>query len=181
MSHRQAVETRIPLVEEVLSEYENEIGSDFQGYRNHVYRTINFCLAQRPLANDEREKILIAGCFHDIGIWTARTFDYIPPSIDAAVLFLESRGLASWIPQVSSMIGEHHKLREYSSDRLTETFRRGDLIDLSLGIVRCGVSHSRIRKIRSEFPNSGFHRGLVRKAGRWIARHPLNPIPVLKW
>lgn len=176
-----SVEKRIPLVEEILGEHQADLGRDFRGYRNHVYRMINFCFAQHDFDDDDRQKIIIAGCFHDIGIWTAGTFDYIPPSINAAAAYLEKTNLDRWSPHITTMIAEHHKLHAFEGDRLTEVFRRGDLVDFSLGLVRCGISRSYVSEVRGEFPNAGFHGGLVRQAARWFVRHPLNPAPVLKW
>ena len=57
------------------------IGPEYNGYRNHVYRVIHFCLALKACNQAEREKIIIAGVFHDIGIWIKDTVDYIPPSL----------------------------------------------------------------------------------------------------
>lgn len=39
------IEERIPLLEDILEEWEVAIGQDFQSYKNHVYRMINFCFA----------------------------------------------------------------------------------------------------------------------------------------
>jgi hypothetical protein len=81
------------------------------------------------------------------------------------------------------MIGEHHKLGKYSDDKntLIEIFRKGDLVDFSLGFVKCGLPKTYIKSVKKSFPNAGFHKGLVKLAGGWFCRHPLNPIPVLKW
>ena len=39
------IEAHIPLLEDILGPWQNHIGRDYAGYRNHVYRMINFCLA----------------------------------------------------------------------------------------------------------------------------------------
>ena len=142
---------------------------------------INFCLVQREFSEEERSKIYVAGSFHDLGIWTAGTFDYIPPSIELASEYLRGRKLNEWIPEVATMIDQHHKLRRFKPDPLVEMFRRGDLIDFSLGAIRCGVQGGYIKAVKSCFANAGFHKFIVYVAGRWICRHPLNPVPVLKW
>jgi hypothetical protein len=41
----------------------------------------------------EFEKIAIAGVFHDLGIWTNKTFDYIAPSVVLAREYLAARGM----------------------------------------------------------------------------------------
>ena len=40
---------------------------------------VNFCIAF--VGRSDIEKIAVAAAFHDLGIWTNKTFDYIPPSI----------------------------------------------------------------------------------------------------
>ena len=178
-----AIEERISLLEEILDQWKNDIGNDYTGYKNHVYRMINFCFALHDCNNEEREKIIIAGCFHDLGIWTSNTFDYLPPSVALAKAYLKQNNLEQWIPEIELMIDEHHKLRKYQDERypLVEVFRQGDLVDFSLGIVKCGLPKSYIKSVKSRFPDAGFHKRLVQLEVGWFSRHPLNPLPVLKW
>ncbi|MCB0197306.1 MAG: hypothetical protein KDJ65_35490 [Anaerolineae bacterium] len=177
------IEEPISGVEEILGRWQNEIGPDYAGYKNHVYRMINFCFALHNCTPEEREKIIIAGCFHDLGIWTGHTFDYLPPSIAQASTYLEENNLAAWIPEIELMIGEHHKLRKYCDEPhpLVEVFRQGDLVDFSLGLVTCGLPRSYIKSVKRHFPNAGFHKRLVQLELGWFFGHPLNPVPVLKW
>ena len=178
------IEKNIPLLEEILGEWRGALGDDFAGYRNHVYRMVNFCFAQEgDFGAEEREKIVIAGCFHDLGIWSHKTFDYLPPSIELAKEYLNKTERESLSSEIELMIAMHHKLRRYeaSESRLVENFRKGDLVDFSLGFIKCGLPKSYIKTVKTEFPNQGFHKCLARIAGGWIFRHPLNPVPVLKW
>jgi hypothetical protein len=177
------VEDTLPLVEEILGPRSDLLGGDYAGYRNHVYRMLNFCFALRECTEEERRKMTIAGCFHDIGIWTGGTFDYLPPSIEAARDYLESNGLEEWCPEVQLMIDEHHKLRKFraSESPLVEVFRKGDLVDFSLGILRCGLSKEQVKAVKSRFPNAGFHKMVARQELGWIVRHPWRPVPVARW
>ncbi|HQU84530.1 MAG TPA: hypothetical protein PKY59_15435 [Pyrinomonadaceae bacterium] len=184
MDHKFAkIEQNIPLVEEILEEWKLVIGKDFSGYKNHVYRMINFCLAEGEFTTDERRKIIIAGCFHDLGIWSEKTFDYIPPSVTLAKDYLQKNSLTDWFPQIGTMIEQHHKISKYEQekDQLTECFRQGDLIDFSLGIFKCGLPRTFIKSVKKQFPNNGFHKCLVGISIRWAIKNPLNPIPVLRW
>ena len=177
------IEERIPLIEEILGERRDELGDDYLGYRNHVYRMVHFCFALYDINQEEREKVLIAGCFHDLGIWTDSTFDYLPPSVALATAYLTRNKLERWIPEIGLMIDMHHRVRKYPAGPapLVEVFRKGDLVDFSLGFVKCGVSSEYIKTVKTQFPNAGFHKQLLRLAARWICQHPLNPVPVLKW
>lgn len=171
----------IPLIDDVLGAWGETIGHDLEGYRNHVYRMVNFTYAIGEFDEESRRKIAIAGCFHDIGIWPERTLDYLEPSAYWARRFLAANDLEHWQPQIRDMICQHHKLRTFKSDLLVEAFRKGDLVDFSLGIFNCGLPRSLVSEVKAAFPNAGFHKCLVGIAARWIVRHPLNPVPVLKF
>ena len=177
------IEERIPLLEEILERWKNELGNDYTGYKNHVYRMIHFCFALHVCTDEERQKIIIAGGFHDLGIWTNSTIDYLSPSIALAKEYLKQNNLEPWIPEIELMIDMHHKLRKYQDDRypLVEVFRRGDLVDFSLGVVKWGLPKSYIKRVKEQFPNAGFHKRLVQLAGGWFSRHPLSPPPFMKW
>jgi len=178
-----AVETDIPLVDEILGESRAAIGAQYEAYRNHVYRMINFCFALRGCSEDEKERIVIAGCFHDIGIWTGPSYDYLPPSIAAARAYLDKAGRVQWGDEIAAMIDEHHKLRRYADDSypLVEVFRRGDLVDFSLGLLKSGLPGGLVKDVKAAFRNAGFHQYIISLQVGWLPRHPLRPIPILKW
>jgi hypothetical protein len=177
------IESYHPLIEEILSEFNEVIGADYLAYRNHVYRVVNLCFAARECGAEEKEKIQVAACFHDIGIWTATTLDYLLPSVQEAEKYLAAKGKRGWIPEVSQMIEMHHRTRpcDDSPYPLVETFRRADVADFSLGLFRMGISDDLILALKAEFPNSGFHKRLLQLGIKWLLRHPLNPLPMFRW
>jgi hypothetical protein len=93
--------TSIPIVDGVFDQYASVLGRDFIAYRNHVHRVVNLCLAATGASRDDLDKIAVAAAFHDLGIWTDRTFDYIAPSISLAREHLAGRSRAGWIPGFS--------------------------------------------------------------------------------
>jgi HD superfamily phosphodiesterase len=72
-----------------------------------VYRVVNLCLTIVGDSRVELEKIAVAAVFHDLGIWTNSTFDYIAPSVAIARKHLADRGMADWIPEIEAMIVDH--------------------------------------------------------------------------
>ena len=116
--------TCVRTVDDVLNEHADALGADFVGYRNHVYRVANLCLAiagQRQL-----EKVAVAAVFHDLGIWTDGTFDYIAPSIALARDYLRAHAREGWSEEVVAMISNHHKITRSAADPESpiEAFRR---------------------------------------------------------
>src|SRR5499433_3126969 len=108
--------TDLPIVEEALDAHASELGHDLIAYRNHVYRVANLCLAIVGDSSVELEKIAVAAVFHDIGIWTNRTFDYIAPSVAVAREHLAAQGMAGWTLEIEAMIVNHHKVTSARSD-----------------------------------------------------------------
>ncbi|HEV7734253.1 MAG TPA: phosphohydrolase [Candidatus Binatia bacterium] len=171
---------RHPLVEDILGTWTAALGADLAGYRGHVYRVLNLCRALAPSADDEQAAIATA--FHDLGIWSDGTFDYLPPSVARATAFLDATGRAPATDAVARAIEMHHKLLPYHGDDalLVEALRRADLIDVSLGLVRFGVPREFVRQVRGAFPNCGFHATLARLIGRELVRRPWRPLPMMR-
>ena len=59
-----------PRIERLLSVYREAIGCDYNGYRNHVYRTVTYAL---HFLNDREQPLVeTAMVYHDLGLWTDR-------------------------------------------------------------------------------------------------------------
>ena len=177
------IEQKIILLENILQPKQSLLGDEYLGYRNHVYRMVHFCFLLQDCEEEQRQKILSAAAFHDLGIWLADTVDYLPPSIAAAQAYLQEQQLTAWSDEISLMINEHHKIRAYTNNiyPLVEVFRQGDLVDFSLGTVRFGLNNTQVQTVKAAFPNANFHRNLGKRAWRWFLRNPLNPAPMIKW
>jgi hypothetical protein len=175
------VTTSFQVVDEVLAPHAAALGRDLAGYRNHALRVLRFALALAPAA--DVETLQVAAAFHDLGIWTDRTFDYLAPSRRLARDWLAARGRDALAPAVEAVIEQHHRLRPYRGPHaeVVEPFRRADLVDVSLGTLRAGLDRAFVRTVRAELPNAGFHACLVRLTGRQLLRTPLRPLPMLRW
>jgi hypothetical protein len=175
--------TSLPTLEEVLDDHASELGRDLIAYRNHVYRVVNLCLAIIGESRIELEKIAVAGVFHDLGIWTNNTFDYIAPSVAIARKHLAARGMADWIPEIETIIVDHHKVTPSRANpvSLVESFRRADWIDVSRGLRRFGLPRTFIVAVTTMWPSAGFHRRLVQLTIDQFWKHPLRPLPMVKW
>ena len=173
----------IGAVDEVLGGWRDVIGKDYAGYRNHVCRVVHYCFALRDCSEEDRHKVIIAACFHDLGIWSANTSNYLPPSEALAGDYLRQRGIEHWIQEIELMIDRHHKLRTYRDGRypLVEVLREADLVDVSLGIQKFGLPGAYVRDVKRQFPNAGFHWRLVKLLGQGLRRRPWNPLPIFKW
>jgi hypothetical protein len=177
------IETHIPLLESILGEWKSAIGSQYEPYKNHVYRVLNFCFIFHQCQDNDREKLIIAGCFHDLGIWPNDTVDYLPPSIELAKTYLKNQGKEEWTTEITRMIDLHHKFTPVpkSESRLVEVFRRGDWVDVTQGLRSFGLPKVYIQEVLKTFPNLGFHDNLLRLTKEEFKRNPLKPLPMMKW
>ena len=175
--------TTFPIVDEIIAAHAAALGRDAAAYRNHVYRMLNFYHALSPEIRAISTSVEVAAAFHDLGIWTHRTFDYLFPSCNLATDYLNQNSRADLAAEVENMILHHHKITTYTGENAAhvERFRRADLVDLSLGTIRFGIPRATVKATRAAFPNAGFHRRLASLTIARFARHPLNPLPMFRW
>ena len=150
---------------------------------NHTYRVANLCLAQANGRADAVEKVAIAVAFHDLGIWTDHTFDYLEPSVRLATAYLANAGHGRVgagnlgddprAPQDHSLPGQSRvACRAVPSGRLDRRDARRDQL-------------RRAAEFRPElyaaWPDAGFHKLLVALEFGHLWKHPLDPLPVFRW
>jgi hypothetical protein len=175
--------TEIATLDELLHAHAAALGGDFTAYRNHTYRVVNLCAALSPTGDPEQlQKMAIAAAFHDMGIWTDGTFDYLQPSVRVAIAHLDRSGRAEWTPEITAMILEHHKISAWRGDPhwLVEPFRRADWVDVTRGLRTFGLSRSLLREIFSMWPSAGFHKRLIQLELKRLRTHPWSPLPMVR-
>jgi hypothetical protein len=179
-SGNSALLTRIPTIDDVLNDYAPALRDDFAGYRHHVYRVVNLCVAMA--GRSELEKIAIAAVFHDLGIWANGTFDYIVPSIALAHDYLVAHAREDWTAEVEQMIEDHHKITSSAAgpDSLIEAFRRADWIDVTRGLRGFGIPRSFLTRLFATWPDAGFHWRLFTLTLDRFRSHPLTPLPMVR-
>lgn len=177
------IETQIDQLDDIFSPYIKAMGGDFEGYRNHVLRMLNFCFYLAKPSEVERQKLIIAAAFHDIGLWTKGSVDYIDPSIDEMRKYLIENELTEWDEEIELMISEHHKLTPFNSELfpLVEVFRKADLVDFSFGAVKHGIDAGFVKAVRDAIPNAGFHKTLIRFTFEQAKQNPFKLLPMMKW
>lgn len=176
------ITTQNTTIDFILSNYQSVLGKDFTAYRNHVYRVFNFCGLLDDHFETRRESYAIAAALHDLGIWTHKTFDYLEPTLDLTKNYLAGAGQQPLEAEILLMIDMHHKMSLYTGPfaQTVEAFRRADWIDVSMGLLKFGISGEAHRKVKEAFPYKGFHRFLLRQTFKRFLSHPLDPLPMFK-
>ncbi|HEY1841751.1 MAG TPA: hypothetical protein VGG53_16330 [Mycobacterium sp.] len=171
------VVTAHPIVDAVLDRHRDALADDLTAYRNHVYRCISY--HQVLLGFSIPDVAALAWATHDLGIWTVGTFDYLAPSADLAAAYADEFGIAD-IDRLRALVTEHHRLRRVD-DHVIETFRKADLVDVSRGLLPNRIGRSAVRAAVAALPYRGFHAFLAKGLTGYAARHPLHPLPMLRW
>ena len=175
---------QIPAIDEILELWGKYLKKDYTPYKNHCCRVFNFCIALCGENQENVSKVGIAAAFHDLGIWTNGTLDYLEPSRKLAREYLSETNQGAWIEEIEAMIEMHHKLTRYkfksSSGWLVEHFRKADLVDVSMGIIKSGLPSSFVREVLSIYPNEGFHMRLLELTIQRLKTHPFSPLPMMR-
>ena len=173
----------VAVVDQVLGAHASALGGDFVAYTNHVYRVVNLCVRLVSASAEELHRIAIAAAFHDLGIWTAGTFDYLRPSVALATAYLVRSRAPELVPEVEAMILEHHKISPYRgpSQPLVEAFRKADWIDVSRGLLTFGIPRRFVAELYARWPSAGFHRRLIQLSLQRFRSNPWTPLPMVRW
>jgi len=153
--------THNEVIEKHLSEYRDLIGSDYSGYKNHIYRVLTYSM--HFLNNDEKflEVIGSALVYHDIGIWTDKTLAYLEPSAELA-----RRNCPTYTEEEltlqENIIVNHHKMWPFvgENEAIVEAVRKADWIDASMGFFTKGMPRKHIKAVKEALPAAGFYKTL---------------------
>ena len=177
--------TQDALIDSILDPYRASLKSTlFEGYRNHVYRMLNFGRALAPPEPERDERLAIMAAFHDLPFVLDGNLDYLDRAADLADTWLVRHGRTTWRDEIRLMIGHHHKIRSYRgpSAPLVEATRKADWIDVSFGALRFGLPRTYVRDVATAFPLDGFYPGPAWSMVAQYATHHLSrPIPNLRW
>lgn len=151
-------------LEALLAPYQTQIGADFAGYRNHLYRVLTYIQYFRQGDPSQRELIETALVYHDIALWTARQLAYLAPSADLALADNERHGWGLDADLLRTLIEQHHKITAYRGPHaaLVNAFRKADWIDATAGVLRKGIPRRHIRAVQKALPAAGFYQTLRR-------------------
>ena len=173
----------IQRIEAILQYYTQALGGHYNTYRNHVYRVyyLTLQLVETDITSEEMESLAVGAAFHDLGVWTHHTMNYLTPSVEMATTYMDENNIGK-IGVVDLLIEQHHKLGHYKGthEHLVEPFRQADLVDLSFGLICFGLPATLYNELKDEFPYLGFHSLIYAKVMAYAVKHIWNPFPMMK-
>lgn len=163
----------------ILTHYKEQLGSDYQGYLNHIKRVYEYSCLLR--LERENELLMIASVFHDLDLWVSNTMDYLDGSVSLALGHVKKNDLGLDANLLEQVVTQHHKLTKIKNCPEAEAFRKADLIDLTSGWIRFNIPKSIIVDTERRYPRLGFTKKVLKKSVKWSFQHPFNPFPMMKF
>jgi hypothetical protein len=126
----------------------------------------------------DQEVLVCAGLLHDIGLYpgAATKAAYVT---DGRRLTESMLGDAGWAPErvrlAADAVEHHHELRpQWALGTEVELMRKADLIEVSHGLVSCGVSKAFRSDLLARLPRKGFVGEVARGLGRALRERPAS-------
>jgi hypothetical protein len=186
--------TSHPALDAELETMKEDIGDDYEAYRNHCLRVLTFTKFHLP---DTVEKSIpnaldlaaVALAYHDAALWTKKKLSYLEPSAEHLD---DKRGeyTDEEVELMKDIVMYHHKYTDFKSSRssdadaLVNAVRKGDWADASLGIVRYGLPAVLLEAAYDNIPEAGFHMVLndfPAKLSPDSLLGQLDVLKILKW
>lgn len=150
-------------LEKHLVEYKSLLGSDYEGYRGHLYRVLTYTM--HFLNGDKTYQPLVEAAlvFHDIGLWTDSVLDYLDPSFERFKEHFGDLYTEEELQLAHDIIIFHHKVTSFEGPHadVVNAVRKADWIDATQGLVHHGMSKDNIAMVYEAIPAQGFYDTLL--------------------
>jgi hypothetical protein len=160
-----------------LRDAAGETGGPMERHGIRVFLIADRLATARELKVD-REVLLIAGLLHDVGLYDAASQGgvYVKEGAEFTAELLQAQGWDENRTQLcSDAIERHHELRsQWDRGAEVELIRRADLIDISDGLVRFGLSREWIRDLFKSVSRQGTYRTIGYEVARVLRHRPLT-------
>lgn len=151
-------------LDELLEPLRTTLGTDYDGYRNHLYRVLTY--TQHFLHGDQSHRRLleVALVYHDIGLWSDDELAYLEPSIKRVIAANDENHWGLDTQLLDDVIRWHHKVTPFRGPNadVVNAFRKADWIDASGGAIRMGLSKAEVKAVTDQVPDAGFSAALSR-------------------
>jgi HD domain len=162
---------------EKLREITGESGGAMERHGLRVF-LIADRLATAHDAEVDREVLLIAGLLHDVGLYDKASHGgvYVLEGAEFTADLLREQG---WdqdrIRFCFDAIERHHEVRsQWERGTEVELIRRADLVDLTSGLVRFGLSREWLHDLFKSVPRDGTYGTIGREVGKLLIHRPLT-------
>ena len=162
---------------EKLREVTGESGGPMERHGLRVFLIADRIATARSLEVD-REVLLIAGLLHDVGLYDEASHGgaYVLDGAEfTADLLRQQAWDADRIRVCFDAIERHHETRsQWDRGEEVELIRRADLVDLTSGVVRFGLTGEWLRDLFESVPRNGTYPTIGREVAKQLLHRPLK-------
>jgi hypothetical protein len=160
-----------------LREVTGESGGPMERHGLRVFLIADRIATARDLTVD-REILLIAGLLHDIGLYDQASHGgtYVVDGAEFTADLLRGQGwVEDRIRLCFDAIERHHETRtQWDRGSEVELIRRADLVDLTNGLVRLGLTREWLRDLFESVPRKGTYPTVGREVAKQLLHRPLK-------
>jgi predicted hydrolase (HD superfamily) len=160
-----------------LREIAGEAGGPMERHGLRVFLIADRLATARD-AEIDREVLLIAGLLHDVGLYDEASQGgvYVLEGAEFTAELLRQQG---WeedrVRLCFDAVERHHELRsQWERGAEVELIRRADLVDVSAGLVRFGLSREWLRDLFKSISREGTYRTIGYEVARVLRHRPLT-------
>jgi predicted hydrolase (HD superfamily) len=162
---------------EKLRQITGETGGPMERHGLRVFLIADRLATARGLDVD-REVLLIAGLLHDVGLYDEASHGgvYVREGAEFTAELLRSQDWGEErIRLCFDAIERHHETRsQWDRGAEVELIRRADLIDLTSGLVRFGLSREWLRDLFRSVSRDGTYPTIGREVAKQLLHRPLK-------
>jgi hypothetical protein len=166
-----------------LREITRESGGPMERHGLRVF-LIADRLATAREAEVDREVLLIAGLLHDVGLYAEASHGgvYVLEGAEfTADLLREQEWEEHRIRLCFDAIERHHETRsQWDRGAEVELIRRADLVDLTRGLARFGLSREWLRDLFKSVPRTGTYRMIGLGVGKLLVQRPRSFLQIFR-
>jgi predicted hydrolase (HD superfamily) len=139
-------------------------------------------LAARRGWHIDGEVLTVASILHDIGLYPAVSHGGVY-TVEGAELARGTVAHHGWseqrVDRCADAIERHHHLRpQLDHGGEVEALRLADLVELTGGLITCGLERRWIRDLTTAIPRRGLAAELAREVGRAIRKRPMTVLRI---
>jgi hypothetical protein len=168
---------------EKLREITGETGGPMERHGLRVFLIADRLATARGVEVD-REVMLIAGLLHDVGLYDEASHGgvYVHEGAEFTAELLRAH---NWeeerIRLCFDAIERHHETRsQWDRGPEVELIRRADLIDLTSGLVRFGLSREWLRDLFDSVPRDGTYATIGHEVAKQLIHRPLKFVQIFR-
>ncbi len=153
------------LLDILLEPWKETLGQDYDAYKNHALRTINYCYFILPNNEEVLQHVIITAAYHQLGLWIKNNKDYSSTSAETLIDNSEKIGFNPVPKHIIQAIIKHSSLtKEFGkNDLFAYTFWRAFRIEMSMGYSEQGLPSDFIDQVRTCIPTKHYNKIVTEK------------------